>query len=106
MAHRSKNIDDGPPYRALATTGFSDQAQGFALLEIEAHAIDRTHFRNLSSEHATGYRKPNRKILDFENLHWSPTRKHRAQCPGDISINSGSVIAQRSIFTGHRVTNL
>lgn len=47
-------LQDGTAQGRLATAGFADQAQGFALVERQAHPVDGPHLRHFTVDHHPG----------------------------------------------------
>ncbi len=80
--HLAKNIYNRAAHRALAAPRLANQAERFALFELEAYAVHRFHFRDLAREYAAHDGKAHAQILDFQNLHGF-TRWQRTQCPGE-----------------------
>src|SRR2546428_8728061 len=108
ISHRAEDVDDGASDGTLPTPGLPDKSQRFTLIQIEAHAIDRAHFRDLSREDTTDDREAHGQVLDLEKLglRHGETKWQRTQWPGLVSSNFGSMVSHFSRLSVQRVTNL
>jgi hypothetical protein len=68
ISHRAKDIDNRAADSTFAATGLADDSECFALMEIEADAINCADFSNLASEDAAHDGEANGEILHLEKL--------------------------------------
>jgi hypothetical protein len=72
VAHRAKNIDDGPPDGRFTAAGLSNQAERLALLERERHTGDGVHLARFAKQQAAEHREPDVQVLDVKDGRHAP----------------------------------
>ena len=67
IIHSAENVQNRPANGRLAAAAFPHQAERLARIEIQIHAIDRTHRCLLAQEYAAVDREVDVQVLDFED---------------------------------------
>ena len=67
VAHRAQDVDDRAPDRRLAAARLADQAERFALIQHERHAVDGVHFTRPAQQQAAEDGEPDVQVLNFED---------------------------------------
>src|SRR5690606_14651969 len=60
--------EDHPATGGLAAAGFTDEAERFALVDVEADVVDGLHVADLAAQEAGGDREIHPEALDLDEL--------------------------------------
>ena len=74
---RLEQLEHSPPNRRFTATRFTNEAQCFAAIKLERHAVDRVHVSRDPPEHAFVDREVLLEALDFD-------QRFLARCEADV----------------------